>query len=92
MKRYRAGERHARHQDLHPGAACRKFSGSVQLSYPDDYSAGGLVMHFADHRVAMPRTRGTLIAFPGWTVHEVEPVTSGERWALIVNGWGPPLR
>ena len=49
-------------------------------------------MHFADHRLAMPRTRGTLMAFPGWTVHEVEPVASGERWALIVNGWGPPLR
>jgi predicted 2-oxoglutarate/Fe(II)-dependent dioxygenase YbiX len=40
----------------------------------------------------MPRTRGTLVVFPGWTVHEVEPVTAGERWALIVNGWGPPLR
>jgi len=26
------------------------------------------------------------------TVHEVEPVTSGERWSLIVNGYGPPLR
>jgi hypothetical protein len=25
-------------------------------------------------------------------LHEVEPVTSGERWSLIVNGYGPPLR
>jgi PKHD-type hydroxylase len=77
---------------LHPGAACRKFAGSVQLSDSEDYDGGDLVMHFAHHRVAMPRTRGTLVAFPGWTVHEVEPVTAGERWALVVNGWGPPLK
>ena len=28
------------------------------------------------------------VSFPAWTVHEVEPVTAGERWALIANGWG----
>jgi hypothetical protein len=91
-KRYRPGDRHARHQDLHPGAACRKFAGSVQLSHSDDYEGGDLVVHFAGHQVAMPRSRGTLVALPAWTVHEVEPVTSGERWALIVNGWGPALK
>ena len=68
------------HQDLHAGAAGRKLAGSV------------LVMHFTHHRVAMPRARGTLGAFAGWTLHEVTPVTRGERWALIVNGFGPPLR
>ncbi len=91
-KRYRAGDRHPPHQDLMAGSARRKLAGSVQLSRPDSYDGGNLVMSHTSHRVAMPRTRGTLVAFPGWTVHEVEPVTRGERWALIVNGWGPPLR
>jgi hypothetical protein len=92
VKSYGPGERHPLHQDLHAGAARRKFAGVVQLSETDDYTGGALVMQFSTHRVAMPRTRGTLVAFPGWTVHEVEPVTSGIRWSLCVNGRGPRLR
>jgi len=91
-KRYLPGDRHPGHQDLMAGTARRKLAGSVQLSEPGDYDGGALVMHHGPHHVAMPRTRGALVAFPGWTVHEVEVVTHGERWALIVNGWGPPLR
>ncbi len=92
VKRYRPGDRHALHQDLHAGAAGRKFAGVVQLSDPDDYTGGQLVMHFSEEHAVMPAARGTLVAFPGWTVHEVTPVTSGERWSLCVNAWGPPLR
>jgi predicted 2-oxoglutarate/Fe(II)-dependent dioxygenase YbiX len=92
VKRYRPGECHTVHQDLHAGAAGRKLAGVVQLSDPDKYDGGALLMRFAHHAVPMPTTRGTLIAFPGWTVHEVEPVTRGERWSLCVNGWGPRLR
>jgi hypothetical protein len=91
-KRYDVGDRHAPHQDLHPGAAGRKIAGSIQLSAPGSYRGGELVVHFAHHRIPMPRELGTLVAMPGWTVHEVERVNSGTRWALIVNGFGPPLR
>jgi hypothetical protein len=91
VKRYAAGERHPLHQDLHAGAAGRKLAGVVQLSEPDDYDGGALVMRFAHHAVEMPRARGTLVAFPGWTVHEVTVVTRGVRWSLCVNGWGPRL-
>ena len=92
VKRYADGDHHSEHQDLHADAARRKMAGSVQLSDPGDYVGGALVMRFAGQRISMPRTRGTMVAFPGWTVHEVEPVTGGQRWALIVNGFGPPLR
>jgi 2OG-Fe(II) oxygenase superfamily len=93
IKRYRPGDRHVEHQDLHAaGGARRKLAGVVQLSEPDDYQGGALVMRFAHHRTTMPRARGTLVAFPGWTLHEVEPVVSGERWMLAVNGWGSRLR
>jgi PKHD-type hydroxylase len=91
-KRYRPGDRHTRHQDTHGGAVRRKFAGSVQLSHSDAYEGGDLLVHHADDVVAVPRARGTLVAFPAWAMHEVEPVTSGERWALIVNGWGPPYQ
>ncbi len=92
MKRYRVGERHPEHQDLHAGAARRKFTGVVQLTDPHDYDGGALAVRNAHVRAAMPTTRGTLVAFPGWSNHEVEPVTRGERWSLCVNAWGAPLR
>ncbi len=92
VKRYGVGERHPEHQDLHAGAARRKFAGVVQLSDPDEYDGGALVVRYAHNRAAMPRTRGTLVAFPGWSNHEVEPITRGERWSLCVNAWGAPLR
>ena len=91
-KNYRRGDRHPVHQDLHPAAARRKLAGSVQLSDPDDYEGGTLFVYSGSDGIGMPTTRGTLIAFPGWTDHEVSRVTAGERWVLIVNGWGPPLR
>lgn len=92
VKRYRAGQRHVAHQDTHPGAADRKVAGIAQLSHPDEYAGGDLVLHFARMRLPMPREAGTLVAMPGWTVHEVEPIEHGERWSLIVNGRGPRLR
>lgn len=42
--------------------------------------------------IAMPRDQGTVIAFPSWAVHEVQPVPSGERWVLQVMRWGERLR
>lgn len=70
----------------------RSVAGIAQPSATEDYEGGALVVHFAGQRLEVPRTRGTLIALPGWTVNEVEPVTAGERWSLIVNGRGPRLR
>lgn len=93
VKRYDVGERHPPHTDWHLVAgAGRKLAGSVQLSSADEYDGGMLVVSFAHHRIPMPQAVGTVVAFPGWTVHEVEQVTRGQRWALIVNGFGPPLR
>ena len=40
----------------------------------------------------MPRDRGSVIAMPAWTNHEVTKITKGERWPLIVNANGPKLR
>lgn len=92
VKRYGVGEGHVEHQDLHAGAAGRKLAGVVQLSTPDQYDGGALVLKFAHHEIEMPREQGTLVAFPGWTVHEVTRVARGQRWSLCINGWGRRLR
>jgi predicted 2-oxoglutarate/Fe(II)-dependent dioxygenase YbiX len=68
----------------------RKLAGSVQLSHPGDYDGGGLMVHFGPRSAALPWARRTLAVFPAWSVHEVTPVTRGERWSLHLNGLGPP--
>jgi hypothetical protein len=92
-KRYRPGEGHAQHQDWVPGhSATRKVVGGWQLSPADAYTGGDVVVTYGPHALTVPRDAGVFYALPCWAVHQVEPVVSGERWSLIVNGYGAPLR
>jgi PKHD-type hydroxylase len=56
--------------------ACTLF-----LASPDAYDGGELRVHdtFGQHRVKLPA--GDLVLYPGSSVHEVTPVTRGERLA-----------
>lgn len=92
LLRYAPGARHLEHTDMHPGSMQRKLSLSVQLSGPDDYAGGDLELRCWGELHTMPRLRGSVVAFPGWTPHRVTTLDAGERWALVVWGWGPPVR
>lgn len=94
VKRYGTGVQHPEHMDWYPASADepRKLSASVQLSDPDDYRGGSLFIRWMDHRLVVPRERGTFVVWPSWINHGVEPITSGERWSLVIHGTGPPLR
>lgn len=97
-KRYTAGAGHEAHSDWFPGKGYQgdKLGASVLLNDPGEYQGGDFVFRvpgasgFA--RVRTSRAQGTVIAFPSWTIHQVEPVTEGTRWVLLVNGYGPRLR
>lgn len=92
LLRYGPGDAHREHVDMHPGSMQRKLSLSIQLSDSDDYAGGDLELRCWHGLMKMPRLRGSVVAFPGWTSHLVTPVESGERWALVVWAWGPPVR
>jgi hypothetical protein len=92
LARYPLHAMHREHQDMHPGSMQRKLALSIQLSDPADYDGGDLMLRCWHEEVRMPRHRGTVVAFPGWTSHRVTPVERGERWALIVWAWGRPVR
>ena len=71
----------------------RKLSFSLQLSDAKDYEGGDLRFHYQRSEPQLaPRTRGTLIFFPSWVVHDVSTITSGVRYSLV--GWvsGPNFR
>jgi PKHD-type hydroxylase len=57
------------------------LSATLFLSAPEDYDGGALVItdSFGTHRVKLPA--GDLILYPGTSLHRVEPVTHGVRFA-----------
>ena len=62
----------------------RKISFSIQLSDPDDYEGGELLLNHGNDCV-VSKTKGSMTLFPSFTVHEVKPVTKGIRYSLV--GW-----
>lgn len=72
-----------------PRARRRKLGVSIQLSAPEDYVGGDLVLEPQAVPIIGPRRRGTAIAFPSYVVHEVTPVTRGQRYSLVAWVHGP---
>ena len=62
--------------------APRKLSVSVQLSDPDTYDGGDLIIDGSREHHA-PRERGTMTMFPSFIKHHVTPVTRGTRRSLV---------
>jgi PKHD-type hydroxylase len=56
--------------------ACTLF-----LTNPDDYDGGELVVDDGDPPRRVKLAAGDMVLYPATTVHRVEPVTRGERWA-----------
>lgn len=88
-----AGGMYAKHCDSgYDNSVARKLSFSVQLSDPEDYEGGELLLYNAAEPARPPNKRGTINFFPSFTLHEVTPVTKGTRYSLV--GWvnGPKFR
>ena len=61
----------------------RKLSVSIQLTDPEEYEGGELYLYDGDKGTLMDKKQGTLILFPSYVLHEVMPVTKGERNSLV---------
>ena len=64
----------------------------LQLSAPEDYQGCELQIHASAQIDTAPKTRGTLIAFPSYTLHRVTPITAGLRRSLVMWCSGPRFR
>lgn len=78
------------HVDAGPSHSTRKLSFSVQLSPRSEYRGGDLF--FPDDHSTGSREQGSMTVFSALTRHEVLPLISGRRLALV--GWfhGPAFR
>lgn len=90
FNRYEGGETYGNHVDgairTLPGTPLRlrtDLSATVFVTAPEDYDGGELVVDdtFGAHRVKLPA--GSMILYPGSSLHRVEPVTRGVRLAAF---------
>ncbi len=55
------------------------------LNQPDEYEGGELVVHATGMTQTIKGKAGELVLYPATSIHEVRPVTSGER--IVCVGW-----
>jgi len=82
---YKVADKYGKHVDRSSDLVVRKLSLSIQLTDPKDYEGGELVLYNIEEGEEMKKEQGTLILFPSYTLHEVKPITKGERNSLV--GW-----
>lgn len=61
------------------------ISFTMFLAETQDYDGGELVMETTAGEQAFKPSAGQMIIYPSTTLHRVQPVTRGERWAAV--GW-----
>ena len=75
-----------------PAQEPRKLTLSLQLSAASDYQGCELQVRAGNQIDVAPRSRGALVAFPANILHQVTPILSGVRRALVVWAVGPEFR
>ena len=84
---------YGKHIDMmYRSTGTRKLSLSIQLSEPEDYSGGDLLLHTGEEPLVLPKSQGIGIFFPSYTLHEVKPVTKGIRYSLVAWFLGPQFK
>jgi PKHD-type hydroxylase len=88
ITRYKPGMKYGAHADAAfiqlPGSAIRSdLSCTVFLNDPKDYEGGELHIQLGDAHLHFKLRPGQAIVYPSDTMHEVMPVTKGERLVAI---------
>jgi PKHD-type hydroxylase len=88
LTRYRPGMRYGAHADAAylplPGGTLRSdISCTIFLNEPESYEGGALHIRLGDADLRFKLQPGQAILYPSDTLHEVEPVTEGERLVAI---------
>jgi PKHD-type hydroxylase len=88
LTRYKPGMHYGAHADaayltLPHGTVRSDLSCTIFLNEPESYEGGSLHIRYADASIRFKLLPGQAIVYPSDTLHEVEPVTSGERLVAI---------
>jgi PKHD-type hydroxylase len=91
VMRYRKGDFYMAHTDWSVNKNKRKLSMSIQLSPPEDYKGGEVLIHAGPESVSLSKEQGVGVVWPSWLLHESTPLVSGERWVLVAWAEGQPF-
>jgi hypothetical protein len=69
---------------------CRKLTVLAFLN--DDYIGGKLFLKIGDEKMYPPQEAGTVLIFPSFILHGVEPVISGTRRSIVTWIVGPSFK
>jgi PKHD-type hydroxylase len=88
LTRYKPGMHYGPHADAAyiqlPGGALRSdISCTIFLNDPKDYDGGALHVRLGEADLRFKLQPGQMILYPSTTLHQVEPVTRGERLVAI---------
>jgi PKHD-type hydroxylase len=88
ITRYKPGMKYGAHTDAAflqmPNMMLRSdLSCTIFLNEPDSYEGGALHVQLGDAHIRFKLNPGEAIIYPSDTLHEVEPVTKGERLVAI---------
>ena len=79
------------HQDYGMGVS-RKLSMVVQLTDPSEYEGGNLQILTGPNPQNVRKQRGLIAVFPSFILHQVTPVTQGNRQSLVAWVSGPRFK
>jgi PKHD-type hydroxylase len=79
------------HQDYN-GQISRKLSLVLQLTDPSQYEGGNLQVMTTGEPQNVRKQRGLIAAFPSYVLHQVTPVTGGNRQSLVAWVSGPAFK
>ena len=68
-----------------------KLTTLINLSN-ENYEGGELEIKIGNKPKAMKKDQGRLVAFPSYVLHQVKPITKGERNSLVVWITGPQFK
>jgi len=81
------------HIDCGDGEAShRKISVSIPLTDRAAYEGGNLMINNNGTEIRATDEQGSISMFPSYLLHQVTPVTSGERWVIVIWINGPRFK
>jgi PKHD-type hydroxylase len=88
LARYEPGMKYGVHSDAAylplPTSPLRSdVSGTIFIADPQTYDGGELVIHLGSETISLKGEPGSMVVYPSTTLHEVAPVTKGQRLVMI---------